>query len=192
MVFGFDLDGVLYNWHLLAWKWAMNVLKEDISYYEFWRYPGGYVASHEGSVFIDNMCLNEELYSCESLSDSFLKTLLYISEHSKNLIYVTYRGDWLRFATQLWATYSNLPHSNNIIYARNYGGKAKVLKSYNCDYFVEDRPHHIEELKKVVQLFVVSKPYNEHLDLSDCFVIRDITEIPTILRKEGIINDKDI
>ena len=192
MIFGFDLDGVLYNWHLHAWKWAVDTLKEDIPFYDFWKYPDGYVTLREGSIFVENLCSNEELYSCESLSDEFLKTLLYINEHSKNIMYVTFRGEHLRFATNLWATYGNLPKKDNIIYAGKHGTKAGILKSHSCDYFVEDRPMHIEELKKVVKLFVVSKPYNRHLNLNDCYVIKDITEIPPILRKEGIIHDKDI
>lgn len=176
MILGFDLDGVLYSWHEEIWKWY-NRRNEHVSYYEFWRWPNGWVARNEGSSIVKTM-VNETLpYVSAKASKADVSVVNDIAEKfADKIYYITSRPERLHYDTAKWLKDSGFPFVDNLIMADGNGGKVKVVKDVGCDYYVEDRPKYLEILPEVTKVFRMVTPYNTY-KIFDAYTIGNLVEL---------------
>ena len=185
MLFGFDIDGVLYPWHYIVWKWTTT--KDGYittTFDEFWNYPDGWVAQNEGTDLVKAMVAEESNYMAVPLSAYVKETVHRIaSQFADDVFYITGRPLSVKDATQKYLVDNGLPSSRNLYFSKENGGKLNIIKELGCNYYVEDQPKHLEVLPKVATIFAVVAPYNTHKKW-DAISIHHIMEIPYIL--EGI------
>jgi len=181
-MFGFDIDGVLYPWHELAYEWAIEALHEDISFDDFWR-KGGFVSQNEGSIFLNNMVRNPLLYNKRSIPPYIVDAAWKISDIFEGKIcYITSRPAGIEADTMSWVHRNKLPRPEMIFFSKNMP-KDTIVKEIGVTHFVEDHHKYITQLEPIVQLYVIDMIYNEHMKLSTAIRVNDISDIPALIKK---------
>jgi uncharacterized HAD superfamily protein len=178
MVYGFDIDGVLYPWHVLAYRWYNAAYGTNMTFDYFWKYPDGFVSANEGSRSIEKMVKNPVLYT-RKLPHLILNSLQFIADkYASNIYYITSRPEHVRDATRNWLIENHVPYAHNVVFVN--GSKRDAVASYGCTYFAEDRPKHLDELEDITNLFIVNTPYNSFKEWQG-FRINHIMQIPDII-----------
>jgi uncharacterized HAD superfamily protein len=191
MNFGFDIDGVLYPWHMLVWKWYVDKTGENISMVDFWKYPNGHVANNEGSPWVTEMVKNPLPYIAQPVHAGVLRAVKYIANHYADTIYyITGRPLHVRNATRDWLKHNRLPFAENLIFADEYEldgvkGKEAAVIGTDCSYYVEDRPKYLETIPMFATTFIMNTPYNQYREFDGCYRIDDLDEIPVFLDQFG-------
>jgi uncharacterized HAD superfamily protein len=182
MIFGFDLDGVLYPWHLVAWHWYKNNTDDkNISFDDFWKWPGGWVAENEGSQTVLDMVNDAENYTSIKISHHVFNAVWNIAnKHASTIYYITSRPVAVKDATRKYLIDNNMPQAKNLYFADEHGGKPLLVKDLECDYYAEDRPKYLEVLPEITSVFVVTTPYNTYREW-DAIRVHHVMEIPEIL-----------
>lgn len=162
-ILGFDIDGVLYPWHEEIWKWYTKRNGEDISFYDFWKYPDGWVSRNEGTAIVRALVKETLPYVSAKASEADVSI---VNDIAKNLVdevyYITSRPKKLHYDTATWIKDSGFPFADNLIMADENGGKVKVVKDTKCNFYVEDRPKYLELLPVVTDVFKMTTPYNTY------------------------------
>ena len=192
MNFGFDIDGVLYPWHALVWKWYVdNIGTIKISMVDFWKNPGGLVAISEGSYWVTEMVKNPIPYTSQPVHAGVLRAVKYIANHyADNIYYITGRPVHVRDATQDWLKENRFPFAENLIFGDEYEldgvkGKEAAVIGTDCSYYVEDRPKYLETIPLLATTFIMNTPYNQYREFDGCYRIDDLDEIPVFLDTFG-------
>jgi len=185
-MFGFDIDGVLYPWHELAYEWAIDALDEDISFDDFWK-KDGYFFQNEGSIFIHNIVRNPTLYNKRSMPQYLVNAAWKISDIFQGKVcYITSRPTDVKAYTLSWMRQNKLPNPESVYFSR---GEPKdiLVKELGVTHFVEDHSKYIKQLEPILtQLFVVDGTFNEHVKLTTAIRVDDISDIPALIRKENV------
>lgn len=185
--FGFDLDGVLYPWHLMAWDWYKHTQNDDISFDEFWTYPDGWMATHEGEPIITQMVEEHSLYISSPISPYVHSAVWNIADnYADKIYYITGRPTAVKDITLKYLIDSKLPQAENLYLSDENGGKLEIIDELGCDYYAEDRPKYLEILPQVTTVFAVTAPYNTYREW-DAIRVSHVMQIPEYL--ERIINE---
>jgi len=196
MNFGFDIDGVLYPWHMLVWKWYVDKTGENISMVDFWKYPHGHVANNEGQSWVTEMVKNPIPYTNQPVHAGVIRAVKYIANHyADNIYYITGRPVHVKDATRDWLKESRLPFADNLIFADEYEldmlefgkieGKIAAVIGTDCSYYVEDRPKYLEMIPYFATTFIMNTPCNQYREFDNCYRIDDLDEIPVFLDQFG-------
>ena len=186
MILGFDIDGVLYPWHKEVWKWYSRRNKEHVSFYEFWKWPNGWIANNEGSSVVKAMVSETLPYVSAKADDTDVSVVNDIAElFIDEIYYITSRPKKLHYDTEKWLSDSGFPFVDNLIMADGNGGKVKVVEDVGCDYYVEDRPKYLEVLPKITTVFQMTQPYNSYR-LFDAHIIGNLVELYQYLDAWGV------
>jgi len=192
MNFGFDIDGVLYPWHVEVWKWYIDKTGENMSMTEFWKYPDGHVAKNEDQSWIIEMVNNPVPYVSQPINIEVLNSVRHIADHyANNIYYITSRPTKVKDVTRQWFEASRLPFAENLIFADEYEldgvkGKEATVLGTKCSYYVEDRPKYLETLPLFSTVFIMNTPYNQWREFNGCYRIDDLNEIPAHLDRFGV------
>jgi hypothetical protein len=177
MRLGFDIDGVLYPWHEEVWKWYVRRNGEPISFIEFWRWPGGWVARNEGTAIVKSLVKETLPYVSAGINEVDVSIVNDIAnEFFDDIYYITSRPENLHYDTSKWLKESGFPFADNLIMADGNGGKIQVVKDTGCNYYVEDRPKYLELLPEVTKAFKMIRPYNMY-KMFDAITIGSLYEL---------------
>jgi len=190
MNFGFDIDGVLYPWHALVWKWYVKNIGIKVSMVDFWK-PDGLVAKSEGSPWVIEMVANAEHYTSQPVHAGVLRAVKYIANHyADNIYYITSRPIHVWNRTKDWLIANRLPFAENLIFAEEYEfegivGKVAAVIGTDCSYYVEDSPKYLEMIPYFATTFIMNSPENQYREFDGCYRIDDLDEIPVFLDTFG-------
>ncbi len=182
MIFGFDLDGVLYPWHYVAWQWFKETTAdEDMGFEDFWKWPGGWVAENEGTQTVLDMVNDAKNYTSVQISPYVFDAVWNIANnHADKIYYITSRPTVVKDSTRKYLIDNNMPQAENLYFSDENGGKPQIVGELECDYYAEDRPKYLEILPQITSVFVVTTPYNIYREW-DAIRIQHVMEIPKIL-----------
>ncbi len=184
MIFGFDLDGVIYPWHKYAWEWYVKRTGNEISFNDFWKYPDGFVPSNDTSDIVKEMVDESETYWMHPVSPFVSHAVQKIGVMADSVWYITSRPTWVKEKTAEWLQTQGFPFSNQLLFADEYGGKYRAVMGAKCDYYAEDRPKYLEVLPEITNVFIITTPYNTYKEF-DGVRVNHVMEIPSILERDN-------
>ncbi len=159
---GFDLDGVLYPWHDVVYDLYKNtdyIGGDDRK--SFWKE----FLKNEGSIFVCNILADMSLFGKYQMNTK-IKDMLNRLKKNYDIFFVSQRPNEVYIITIRWLKDVGLYEDN--LYLTD--DKTVMSRILNLDYFVEDRPGNVDQLKSIVKTFIVSAPFN--MDYYDEDVIR--------------------
>jgi len=175
MNLGFDIDGVLYPFHEVAYNYCHRDLGMKLTYDEFWY---NIINDKFSKVFVDNL-VNDPKHYNKFLIDPKILDLLNALSMEHTIYYVTARPKELNFTTRTWFERNKLPQLENLFITNN-GDKVKYIVDHKIEVFVEDRDRNALELKDYTKVILVKKLWNE--SIRDQFLCVDsVLELPSVL-----------
>jgi len=154
---GFDLDGVLYDFHVAAYTELVAFHGLDVSFNIFWDDYQSYYSEKFFSNFVKISILYNRLTPITGSVD----TLNYLA-NKYNICYITSRPDDVVNITKYWLKYYNFPNYDNIEFSTD---KSIEIRQHNCKYFIEDmwKQETVNKLAKITNLILVSKIHNRNI-----------------------------
>lgn len=154
MRIGFDLDGVLYDWHLAAYDYAVEFLgiKLDINTFFLDSPEHGFT-----EIFWKNLTRIPFLYTKFGIKKELYNMLVELAKDNE-LFYITHRPDEAKESTRKWAERCNLPFAENIIFTKN---KSVEIRKNNIKLFIDDDHRVIQKLDKICTTIFVSTPWRK-------------------------------
>ena len=169
MIIGFDLDGVLYDWHrpVYNYMWIYKGIKE--SYEEFWHNFLKYEEDLKYAVTLS------DLYEKTMPSQETLTTLKKINEAGHTIHYISSRPD---SAITVSEKYVNkwYPQSMNLTITKN-GEKQNYIRLYKLDIYVNDRIEENLKLKDTCKIILFKQPWNDVEERNQFTCIDSISEV---------------
>lgn len=170
---GFDLDGVLYDWHGQIYQHLTIHHKVTTPYLEFWP-----VADEAfGDLFWKNLSHIPTIYERAFPLPGVLNTLNSLSS-KYNIVYITVRPKAVELVTRRWLKTHKFPNYDNVFLTDD---KTLTVRYHNCKFYVEDRDKHIEELQNLTNVIVMNQIWNKNYP--NLFTINYITELEELLEK---------
>lgn len=171
-VVGLDIDGVLYDWHTIAYDFACHYMGAKADYDTFWlrELPSWSITKQE------NLTGNIDLYNKRPAEKDVVEAVqeldidfdvIYITKRPKEALGVTYR----------WLDKSNLPNPNYLYLTYN---KPAVLRAQAVDYYVDDFPK--KDLLKLTKLILVEKVWNQDMRDLVFTTVKSILDVPQVIR----------
>lgn len=149
---GFDIDGVLYDWHRVAHDYARNFLGVESSYENFWK---GMRAVY-GKIWKNNLVGVRHLYEKLAVYKDVIDTLNYFSKNNA-LYYITHRDAIeLGFVTEVWMDRNKIPQSYNLFFTKD---KRIEISKLELDYFIEDKD--TPDYRNFTNMILVKKLWNK-------------------------------
>lgn len=177
-VFGYDIDGVLYDWHSVLYDHVVKEYGEKRSAEKFWKDAKNnnppytkmfWRNATENRAFLTKLMVDKEIVeSVNRMAEVF------------DIYYITHRPKEVEFTTARWLKTNGFPFPENLIITS--GDKAVPIKSVGCSYFIDDREHIVKSLKNVCNVIGVRKLWHEDKLEEQGFVFVDSAkELPTLL-----------
>lgn len=165
MILGFDLDGVLYSWHEVVARDLkhMGVLKQNETLYDIFH-PDNRRFDKLTKKFVREVLYNTEYYKEEPMHKYKHKLLWDLINDGHEIVYVSSRP--VRKAkkpTLEWLYSNDAPNPEQLFLVK--GAKKPVVESLGCDIFIDDKIQHAKELRKVTEVFLLNRPWNEGVRL---------------------------
>jgi uncharacterized HAD superfamily protein len=170
----FDIDGVLYNWQNHAFTWCENFKNLDIDFSSFWKEW----IPQQKPEFLDFLVGILDLYTKTAPVTGAVELL---DEYSKkyNIYYITARDkDWLEGITIRYFKKYKFPQIDNLIFTKD---KTVPVKLHNIKYFVEDSFYWANMCKKLTNMILIKRPYNEDFHDENIKVINYLEEVKNII-----------
>lgn len=178
-VLGFDIDGVLYDWHMPVYRYMVNNMQETRDYDQFWIE----VATNkkaENKMLWRNIVLDLTLYNKTAVSKEIIKMVNDLSKKYE-IVYITHRDEqWTRFTTWMWLKSCGFPNYDNLEMSGR--PKEKSIEMYKCKYFVDDRDYVLESIKDVTKAIGIKHPQNRHIRDIGIPFLDNILDLPKLLK----------
>ena len=173
---GFDLDGVLYDWHGVVYEWMQDSHKgvENVNYADFWNNW----LPQQNDTLQGFLMKTPIFYTKKIMPDSVRNVLWDLANSGQELFYITSRALDVRFATKWWLESSRIPHTDNLIFATE--SKVPYVVDHNIEFFIEDMTKHALELRNVTNVILKAQPWNEIIQ-PEFTTVQSILEIPEVL-----------
>jgi len=172
--FGFDLDGVLYDWHSSIYMYAKSMynLKEE-SDIEFFRnmVDGKYTKN-----FIDTLMSYQPCYTNIVPNKKLVKLINTISKNFE-IYYITSRWKNLEYVTSKWLEDYDFPQPYNL-YMDEY--KPDVIRKTFCKYYVDDMPKWGNKVLGITNFIYLKKRWHyqdNNLEEKSFLIIKNILEL---------------
>ena len=167
---GFDLDGVLYDWHSNSYNYLVHYHKLDMPFREFWE--GGHTQFSE--ELWSNIAKIPVLYE-RSFPFPGIVSVLNRLNSKYNIVYITKRPITVRRVTERWLATHKFPNYDNVYLTKD---KPSLVRYHNCKFYVEDRDTHIEELRNLTNIIVMNRYWNKNYpDLPTIDYIDELEEL---------------
>jgi len=154
MNIGFDLDGVLYDWHDVVYRYCVNNCNYTGSFSQFWK---------DYNSFSDNKKLNFEttpiFFSKKIPSPSMIRFLTDVAKDN-TIFYITARKKEVHSATINYLERYKFPCTENLIFAED---KAIYIKLLDIDIFVDDFPTTLDSIGNSADTYLFARPWNESI-----------------------------
>jgi uncharacterized HAD superfamily protein len=171
---GFDLDGVLYDWHRVIYEWMVNTYTDfDVSYADFWI---EWIDQEEHKELASFLMKTPIFVTKLIMSDTMRNTLWHLAE-TNELFYITARPQEVHFGTSWWIKTSRIPNPENLLFAQD---KLPQIINHEIDYFVEDMTKHALALQNHTKVILVEKPWNTIIQ-EEFPTIFSINQLPELL-----------
>ena len=171
---GFDIDGVLYDWHGVIYDWMLDYSKDcNVSYSEFWL---DWIQQPERKTLADFLC-KVPIFCTKLIMPDSINKMLWDLSRDLEIFYITSRPREVHFATSWWIKTSKVPNPDNLIFAKD---KVPYIIDNNIDFFVDDMTKHILALRNHTNVIVVRKPWNEIIQ-GEFPCVSSVLEIPKLL-----------
>jgi len=170
---GFDLDGVLYDWHTSVLEYLKEIGKipEDLSFEELWH---TYWNEHINNTQLeDNILGLELLYGNMPMDERTIEILEELREDYE-YYFITHRWKNMEQVTRGWLDRYGLLKEDNLFMNAD---KPLVARELGLSVFVEDRVKNVESLENVLLTFVVDKPWNRDFKFKRAIRINHVSEI---------------
>ena len=177
--FGFDLDGVLYYWHIPVYDYVTYYYGETRSFIQFWQDT---IDGKDGynKIFWRNMTRLKHLYGKIPAKQEDVNAVWELSKDFE-IYYITHRPREVEIDTYLYLKRYNFPQIENLrlISVPKHIG----IRFYECKYYIEDRPKVLAtKLRDVTTLIVKKTPWNEEFCKELPFV-DEIKELPQLIKE---------
>lgn len=150
MNIGFDLDGVIYDWHLAVFSFLKSELELPVESVE------KIFDVSDSEIFWDNIISLPFLYNKFSPRDAEVEFINKLSkEHT--IFYITYRPKHVFLTTYKWLKTYKYPDVDNLIFSEN---KSIDIRINDISLFLEDRPYIVEQIKNVTNCILMNRFYN--------------------------------
>ena len=152
MNIGFDLDGVLYDWHDVIYTYCVDREGYVGSASQFWE---------DYREFPVDKKLNFEKTSIFFSKKIPSKVVIdFLNEISKDntLFYITARKEDVRLTTEMYLEKYNFPNNGNLFFTDD---KATHVKLLDIDIFVDGFPAHIDSIGNSAETYLVERPWNK-------------------------------
>lgn len=171
---GFDLDGVLYDWHKVVYDWMVDTHSDfDVTYAEFWT---DWINQEEHKTTADFLTKTPIFVTSLIMPDTIRDTLWGLAE-TNELFYITARPQEVHLGTEWWVKTSRIPNPKNLIFAKN---KLPHIINHEIEYFVEDMVKHALALQNHTRVILVEKPWNVIIQ-EEFPTIYSVNEIPELM-----------
>lgn len=125
-----------------------------------------------------------------SIRENAAKTIKCLKEKGNNIYIITARaladqnnilGYYMRLLLKNWLKQNNVCYDgiHYVSFQNDTKEKARLCKKLNLDWFIEDNPDNIMELKKYCQVICISSEYN--MNLTDIHRATNFAEVFTII-----------
>jgi|MudIll2142460700_1097286.scaffolds.fasta_scaffold00002_87 uncharacterized HAD superfamily protein len=174
---GFDLDGVLYPWHLYVWEYLYNSGQTDYTYDYFWTY----VWKIMPDKFWHDITRVESLFR----GAPFDGAVDVVNKCAKkyDVFYLTKREKEMTDVTSDFLVKNNFPNSDELFIIQY--GKEDFISKFKTDYYVEDRADYLKSLQGTTSLIGVRQRWNddyyEQASNNGIVWINNILELPKVL-----------
>lgn len=148
MRIGLDLDGVLYPWHYSIYRYFTEFKGYSGDIIDFWT-------NHRDEI-TDYYVSLPHLYLDTSPTQDVLTYVPKLAELGE-LFYITARNDDLKGVTQKFFKIYDLPFKENVIFSKN---KAIYVRLNKIDFFLDDLPKHVDELKGITKAYLFKAVHN--------------------------------
>jgi len=154
---GFDIDGVLYPVHKIAYTELVANHNLKIPFTKFWEDYKKYYSK----IFWDNFFKLPFLYERAVPTKEILDTVNYLS-NKYNIVYITSRPKDVKFVTKWWLKNYKFPNYDNIFFSKD---KTIEIRKNKCLYFIEDRgkQEEIDGMNKITNVILVNQVWNKHI-----------------------------
>lgn len=169
---GFDLDGVLYNWHEIVYEELVNFHGLSQGYDEFWH-DQVQNKTKFNKLFFQNLARIPTFCTALKIKDSDLDLLNKLHKRY-NIYYITNRPKEVEISTCNWITREKLPQYENLIFTAD---KASKISELNIVAFTDDRLNNVENIRRVCKTFLYSHPWNEGYEADNVIRIYGLEEL---------------
>jgi uncharacterized HAD superfamily protein len=182
MKIGFDLDGVLYPWHIYFYEAVKRRDRrlQEMSYEDFWKNIKTLEEEYKG--LFDRYVNIPKLYNMQKADKHIVKLLDELSPRN-TLYYITCRPANSRMFTKAWMQRSKIPQRDNLIFLE--GNKAPTIASLGIRFYLEDRLEHYNDIKDITRVLLIKQPWNnygEGIEPSFDTTLDALVELINILR----------
>lgn len=181
---GFDLDGVLYDWHegVLDYFKDMGQVSPMTTVADLFAFPEEDGIIHHWSKWIKDYITHLPEFFEAPIDPRKLDIVRELGREYE-IAYITARVPELEYFTKRWIVRNGLPQPENT-YVTN-GSKRNIVDGLELDYMIEDRPKYAVELADITTVILLTRPWNEKLP-DDGYVRIDTLEelIPLLLGED--------
>lgn len=176
MNLAFDIDGVLYPWHLAVYNFLDSEGKlPGVSYSDFWINSDDYFTEEYWKYIVTIPTLLETILPERRILDFLEK----IDSDGHSIYYITYRtGDSIERVTERYFKRYDFPQVHNLIFSKN---KRDDIVNLEIDMKVDDRYSILRDLVGTCKLFTISRPWNwkHHDDFANMgiTILKHVTEL---------------
>ncbi len=170
---GFDMDGVLYDWHGQVYTHLTIHHGLTTPASEFWPVADDVYED----MFWHNLASIPTIYERALPHAGVLDTVNNLSR-KYNIVYITKRPLAVERVTRQWLKTYKFPNYDNVFLTDD---KSITVRYHNCKFYVEDRDKHIEELRNLTNVIVMNRDWNK--SYSDLPTIDHITELEELLEE---------
>jgi uncharacterized HAD superfamily protein len=149
--FGFDIDGVLYDWGTAVYNYCTTSgIAPKMPAMEFWLDWG----NKKNALFWDNMYRMPTLCNVNMPTKSLVK---WVQDFGKryNILYITARPTEVQRVTIKYLTDNGFPNPEDVFFTND---KASVICSHDVFGFVDDKPSNADSLAKHCKSFLLDNP----------------------------------
>ena len=171
---GFDLDGVLYDWHKVVYQWMVNTHSDfDVSYDDFWT---DWIDQEEHKELASFLTKTPIFVTKLIMSETMRDTLWGLAE-TNELFYITARPQEVHFGTTWWLKTSRVPNPENLFFAKD---KLPHIINHEIAIFVEDSTKQAIALQNHTEVILIEKPWNTIIQ-EEFPTIFSVNQLPELL-----------
>lgn len=180
---GFDLDGVLADFHQPFYKFILDCRDdihfnyEDITAWD-WSEQIKNLTSEEFWELFDRFTVEHGYLNLPPISMDSFEVLNYLNEEGHPIYFITGRPAKSREETYEWMSQFFDVRYDNIIHTDN---KSEICKKLKIKFFVEDTPHYALDIanNSPTKVYLLDKHYNEDFEHDKITRIYDLHEVLT-------------
>jgi hypothetical protein len=177
--FGFDLDGVLYNWYRAVYDHVTYSGGDQKGFVEFWQdaIDG---RDGRGELYWKNLTETPIYYNILSPSKGVVDTLQTLSK-SYDILYITHRPKLVERVTRNWLSTYNFPNPQEVYFTKH--PKDVAVREFDCDLYIEDRGDILRSNLRYVTTLIAKRTYWNWKECEELPYVDEIPELVELLKE---------